>query len=219
MIFTDHYPFVNRPLAYPNDAFEPYLTETTVRVHHAIQAQTYVDNLNHLLQSRPFLQEMTLEELLIVSGSMPANEGRAIQRNAGGVYNHRLYFGCLVPPEIETQPSDALMAAIANTYGDYESMITRFITVSLSIFGSGYAWLVLNSVGTLGMIVTVNQETPVPLNLCPLLNIDVWEHAYYLTHYYNRSAYLHNLSHVISWDVVSRRFETCMAEQLGNPLL
>ena len=79
----------------------------------------------------------------------------------------------------------------------------------MSVFGSGYAWLVADRNGNIGMIITVNQETPLPIDLCPLLNLDVWEHAYFLKHYNDRSSYIDDWFHLINWKQVEARYAMC----------
>ena len=208
---ADHYPFQNLPLPYAHSALEPYIDTRTMHVHHDIQAQAYVDKLNYYLSDIPTMQEMSLEQLINTAQTMEVSIGRPIGRNAGGVFNHRLYFEGLQPYVPDNRPKGELLAKIEETYGSYERFIQRFKAVALSIFGSGYAWLVTAQNGDLGMVITINQQTPVPMNLCPLLNVDSWEHAYYLKHYNNRSAYLDNWANVINWDKILERYMACPA--------
>lgn len=211
MILTDSYPFENRPLPYAYNALEPFIDARTMEVHHDLQAQAYVDNLNFLLKDDPVLQQLPLDQLIRAAQMMRISEGRPILRNAGGVFNHHFYFSQLQPPAADNQPRGALLTAIQQAYGSLDTMLTRLKAVALSVFGSGYAWLVATRDLALGMIITVNQETPLPLDLCPLLNIDAWEHAYYLKHYNNRAAYLDDLFQVINWSVVGERYASCPA--------
>lgn len=207
----DHYPFENLPLPYDHSALEPYLDTRTMHVHHDIQAQAYVDNLNYFLSDLPALQDMSLEQLINTAQTMEISVGRPIVRNAGGVYNHRFYFNGLQPYVPGNRPEGELLAKIEQTYGTYERFLQQFISVALSIFGSGYAWLVTESSGELGIIITITQETPIPMNLCPLMNVDCWEHAYYLKHYNNRRAYLENWVNVINWGKIGERYLACPA--------
>lgn len=220
---VDHYPFENLPLPYAHNALEPYIDTRTMHVHHDIQAQAYVDNLNYFLSDQPALQNMTLEQLINTAQTMEVSIGRPIVRNAGGVLNHRLYFNGMKPYAPGNRPKGELLAKMEQTYGSYERFMQRFIAVALSVFGSGYAWLVTEENGELGIIITINQETPIPMNLCPLMNVDCWEHAYYLKHYNNRSAYLDGWSNVINWDRIEERYLACpawhQAESVDTPFL
>lgn len=92
-----------------------------------------------------------------------------------------------------------LKEAIQKEFGSYAVFRDQFRKAALSVFGSGYAWLVVNASGQMAIITTQNQETPLPLGMWPVLNVDVWEHAYYLKHYNLRKDYIDDWFHVISW--------------------
>ncbi|MGE4354347.1 MAG: superoxide dismutase, partial [Oscillospiraceae bacterium] len=150
-------------------------------------------------------QCLSLEQLLAISGKLPENVGVPIARNAGGVYNHRFYFNELSPTGMRT-PVGELSAAIDRCFGSFEAFRKAFSAAAMSVFGSGYAWLVADRCGRLRIITTANQETP-PLNLLrPILNIDVWEHAYYLKHYNLRGDYIEDWFNVVDWFVANDRY-------------
>lgn len=209
---TNHYPFENTPLPYAYDALEPYIDEQTMHLHHDRHLQTYIDNLNKALEDRPALQRMTLEQLIIISGKLPEPIGTPISRNAGGVYNHRFYFNQLSPSGLR-QPVGVLAGAIDDGFGGFTQFREKLTAAALEVFGSGYAWLVSDKRGRLSITTTANQETPLPRGQCPLLNIDVWEHAYYLKHYNKRADYITDWYNVVSWGQVSDRYIACISQR------
>lgn len=202
---SEHYPFVNYPLPYSYNALEPYIDEKTMHLHHDRHLQTYVDNLNAILKANPQLQNMTLEQLILYTPTLPANIRTPLLNNAGGVYNHRFYFDNMTSPGID-RPLGIFAFYINQAFGSFQNFEDQMAAAALSVFGSGYAWLVADHDGTLKIITTSNQDTPLSMNLHPLLNLDVWEHAYYLKHYNNRPAYIHNWFHVVNWKTVSQNY-------------
>lgn len=185
---NEHYPFVNPPLPYPYNALEPYIDEKTMMLHHDRHLQTYVDNLNNILKDYPEYQTLSLEQLLAYTDSFPEEIQTPVKNNAGGVFNHIFFFSKLWNI---CQP-DELLGHILHTFGSFEAFQRQFTAAALSVFGSGYAWLIIDRNGQLSIITTKNQDTPVSLGLYPVLNLDVWEHAYYLKHYNLRADYINN---------------------------
>lgn len=197
------YPFVNTPLPYAYNALEPYIDEKTLHLHHDRHLQTYIDNLNKLMDENPALQQFSLEELLTRWCRLPQHLQIPARNNAGGVFNHRFYFDSMKEPGTSCQ-TPRLFDAMSLQFKSPEDFKSQFKGAALSVFGSGYAWLV-SSGGRLKIITTANQNTP-PLNtMTPLLNIDVWEHAYYLKHYNVRAAYIDDWFRVINWATVEKR--------------
>lgn len=205
---NQHYPFVNTPLPYAYNAMEPYIDEKTMRLHHDKHLQTYIDNLNNTLKDYPQFQNWTLEELLYNIPSLPQEIQTPVKNNGGGVFNHQFFFANLKNPAPQT-PTGFLNDAISRKYGSYESFQKQFKAAALSVFGSGYAWLIVNAIGQLQIITTANQDTPLPLGLCLVLNLDVWEHAYYLKHYNLRADYIDDWFHVINWANANSHYMQC----------
>lgn len=198
------YPFVNTPLPYAYNALEPYIDEKTLHLHHDRHLQTYIDNLNKLMDENPALQQFSLEELLTRWCRLPQHLQIPVRNNAGGVFNHRFYFDSMKEPGTSCQ-TPRLFDAMSLQFKSPEDFKSQFKKAALSVFGSGYAWLV-SAGGQLKIITTANQNTP-PLNsMTLLLNIDVWEHAYYLKHYNMRAAYIDDWFHLINWEAVEGRF-------------
>lgn len=204
---TDHYPFQNPPLPYAYNALEPFIDEKTMHLHHDRHLQTYVDNLNKALQNEPTLQTLPLEQLICNVYGLPSEVQTAIHNNAGGVYNHIFYFEGMHPgPQA---PSGGLLQQINRSFGSVEAFQKQMKEAALSVFGSGYAWLVSDRMGGLKIVTTANQDTPLCSNLCPILNLDVWEHAYYLKHYNLRADYIDDWFRVVNWDQANKRYQNC----------
>ena len=199
------YPFTVMPLPYDYDALEPYMDAETLHYHHDKHLKAYVDNLNRALRDYPFLQTFTLEQLLCNLESMPMEIRTQIRNNAGGVYNHRFYFNGL-SKEHGQRPQGELAETIDRQYGSYEKFKEEFTGAALSVFGSGYAWLVIDPQGKLKIVTTANQDTPLAGNLAPVLVIDVWEHAYYLKYKNLRGKYLENIWQIINWAKVEELY-------------
>lgn len=196
---NEHYEFVNPPLPYSYSALEPYIDEKTMMLHHNRHLQTYVDNLNNILKDYPQLQDWSLEQLLYYTDYLPADIQTPVVNNAGGVYNHIFYFSNLTDSSTKA-PVGELSNEIDSVFGDYDSFKEKFTQAALSVFGSGYAWLTADANRGLKIITTKNQDTPIPLELYPVLNIDVWEHAYYLKHYNLRKDYINDWFEVVNWN-------------------
>jgi len=204
-----HYKFINTPLPYAYDAMEPYIDEKTMRLHHDRHLQTYIDNLNNTLGKYPQFQDWTLEQLIINVPCLPKDIQTSIKNNSGGVFNHQFYFSNLANPTSPC-PFGMLNEAIKKNFGSYKSFQNQFKAAALSVFGSGYAWLVVNTAGQLCIITTQNQDTPLELGLFPVLNIDVWEHAYYLKHYNLRADYIDAWFHVVNWNHANLNYMRCL---------
>ncbi len=201
---NEHYPFVNPPLPYAYDALEPYIDTQTMCLHHDRHLQTYVNNLNDILKDWPDLQDWSLEKLICKADCLPECICQSIKNNAGGVYNHIFYFNGMSDLE-SRRNAGMLYPAIINDFGSIENFYEEFKEAALSVFGSGYAWLVMDNNWKLKFVTSANQDTPIVKNLCPIINIDVWEHAYYLKHYNERAAYIEDWFQVVDW---------CRANQL-----
>lgn len=199
------YPFVNTPLPYAEEALEPFIDGLTMRLHHDRHLQTYIDNLNTLLLAQPPLRSLPLCRLLRSAPRLPTAVGVPLARAAGGVYNHRFFFESMTP-DGAPWPTGALSRALARQFGGFEAFWQAFQKAALAVFGSGYAWLCGDGRGRLRICTTANQECPITWGLCPLLTVDVWEHAYYLKHYNDRAAYLADFRRVVDWRRVAERY-------------
>jgi len=201
-----HYPFVLTPLPYDYNALEPFIDEKTMHLHHDRHLKTYVDNLNAALKNYPEFQTWSLERLLKNVNWLPEDIKTPVKNNGGGVYNHEFYFNNM-SAERDTQPSPELLEQIDRDFGSLDEFKQQFKKAALGVFGSGYAWLALDKNGKLVIKQTANQDTLIPLELCPVVVIDVWEHAYYLKNYNVRADYIDNWFHVVDWQKASVNYE------------
>ena len=195
-----HYPFTLPPLPFAYDALLPVLDERTLHFHHDKHFAAYVDNLNKLLADQPAYQGWSLEQLCQRWPELPEDIRQGVRNNAGGVYNHDLYFKMLAPLPASV-PSGDLAGAVTRDFGDLQALKDALKTAALGVFGSGWAWLVSDREGRLSVQKTANQDTPLPL--CPLLTCDVWEHAYYLQYQNRRAEYFENWWQLVDWPQLS----------------
>lgn len=201
---NQHYPFQLTPLPYPYDALVPHIGTETLHLHHDKHLQTYVNKLNEALQPYPAYHRWSLRRLCSKYTSLPSSICTEVRHNAGGVFNHELYFACMCrggkPPQgkLETQ--------IDRCFGSYSRFCEKIKLAASNQFGSGYAFLVLNQYNKLSIVTTANQDTPLPRGLRPILNVDVWEHAYYLDYHNLRADYLDNWINVIDWSEVEKNY-------------
>ena len=205
---NEHYPFVNLPLPYPYDALEPYIDTQTMYLHHDRLQQRYVANLNAILRDYPQLQNLSLEELLSNPENLPDEARQGIINNGGGVYNHNIYFAGMTNSMTRSQ-AETLFPAIVLRFGTVEQFFDEFKRYAMSVFGSGYAWLVADSNNTLMFVTTPNQNSPISNGLCVIAGIDVWEHAYFLKRFNDRAAYIEDWFHVVSWEAADERYKLC----------
>lgn len=203
------YPFENTPLPYAYDALEPYIDTETMRLHHDKHLQAYVDNLNGVLQNASFLQSKNLDWLVRHWRTLPQALQTPVRNNAGGVYNHRFYFEGLSPADQTEQADSLLLEKIQKQFGSLEAFKKCFKEKALGVFGSGYTWLVLDR-GRLCITSTANQDTPLAQGQCPLLTLDVWEHAYYLKHHNLRKDYIDDWFCVVNWKKADKRLQAVL---------
>ena len=209
-----HYPFTLPPLPFAYDALAPELDEKTMHFHHDKHFATYVDNLNKLLEGRPDYQNWSLERLCQHWPELPEDIRQGVRNNAGGVYNHDLYFKTLAPTPA-TAPEGALEGAVVRDFGDLVNLKAAMKAAALGQFGSGWAWLTADRDGKLSIQKTPNQDTPLPL--CPLLCCDVWEHAYYLQYQNRRADYFDAWWLLVDWPQLSRTYGDFLARRPRCP--
>ncbi len=196
-----NYQLPNLPYAY--DALEPYIDAQTMIIHHTKHHQAYVDNLNGALAKHPGIT-LNLEALLKDLDNVPADIRNVVRNNGGGVFNHNLFWTILAPARGQT-PSGDLLAAIAKAFGSLDNFKTEFETAAKTRFGSGWAWLIVDADKNLKVVSTPNQDAPLNEGT-PILNLDVWEHAYYLKYQNRRPEYVGNFWNVVNWEEVERLY-------------
>lgn len=184
-------------LPYAHNALAPIISEETISYHYGKHHQTYVNNLNGLVPGTEF-ENADLETIVRKS------EG-PIFNNAAQIWNHTFYFLSFTPNK-GSQPSEALAKAIENAFGTIENFKAEFNKAAVTVFGSGWAWLVKDAEGKLSITKESNAGTPLTRGLTPLLTFDVWEHAYYLDYQNRRPDYVAALWDLVDWNVVSSRY-------------
>jgi Fe-Mn family superoxide dismutase len=194
------------PLPYDYTALEPYIDEQTMHLHHDKHHQAYVTNLNNALQGQSQFENMSIEELVRRLNEVPEGIRTAVRNNGGGHLNHSMFWQ-IMKPNGGGEPSGALAQAIAQDLGSFEQFTKDFNDAGVKRFGSGWAWLVLNSSGKLQVLSTANQDNPLTDGSYPIMGNDVWEHAYYLKYQNRRADYLGAWWNVVNWDEVSKRYE------------
>lgn len=183
------------PLPYSMDALEPYISKETLEYHYGKHHQTYVTNLNNLIAGTEF-ENMALEEI-ITKASGP------IFNNAAQVWNHTFYWHSLSP-----NGGGAAMGAVAEAinrdFGSFDAFKEAFTKAAVTLFGSGWAWLVKNPDGKLEIVQTSNAGNPLTEGKTPILTCDVWEHAYYIDYRNARPKYLEAFWHLVNWDFANQ---------------
>ena len=197
-------PFTLPPLPYALDALEPHIDARTMEIHHGKHHKAYVDNLNKAVAQMPHDKLISLENLLTNLNYAPENVRTAVRNNGGGHYNHSLFWQ-MMKKDGGGEPKAELAKAIEASFGNFTDFKTRFTEAATKVFGSGWAWLVLNQ-GKLAIESAPNQDSPLSSGKTPLLGLDVWEHAYYLKYQNKRADYIAAWWNVVNWDFVTERY-------------
>jgi Fe-Mn family superoxide dismutase len=195
-------------LPYDYNALEPFIDTATMKVHHDKHHQAYVDNLNKTLEKYPNLQSKTIEELL--TGDLPSDIKQAVINNGGGHFNHSFFWQIMSPKSNE--PKDQFLDAINSTFGSPEKFKEAFTQKAMSVFGSGWAWLILTPDKKLILKRHSFQNPPIVNNNIPILGLDVWEHAYYLKYQNRRAEYISAWWHIVNWRKVEENFKIAITK-------
>ena len=191
-------------LKFSYDALEPHIDSRTMEIHHSKHHQGYTNKLNAALESVD-ASFASIEDLLAKIDM----KNMALRNNAGGFYNHKLFWE-IITPGSSNEMSTKLKDAINKSFGTFQEFKSQFSNSAASRFGSGWAWLCVTD-GGLEICSSANQDNPLmPMIGCggtPILGIDVWEHAYYLNYQNRRPDYINAFFEVINWNVVSEKFD------------
>ncbi len=191
-------------LKYSYDSLEPHIDSKTMEIHHGKHHAGYTNNLNNAISGSE-LENHSIEEILKNLNM----ENSALRNNAGGYYNHNLFWDILSPSGGE-KPNGKLLESINNGFESFENFKEEFSKAAATRFGSGWAWLCVNENGTLKVCSTANQDNPLMPGIgCdgfPILGIDVWEHAYYLNYQNRRPDYINAFFNVINWEKVNEKY-------------
>jgi len=198
--------FTLPPLPYDYAALEPHIDTQTMQIHHDKHHAAYVNNLNAALKEHPDLQSKSIEDLIKGINSVPEAIRTAVRNNGGGHINHTMFWE-IMRPGGSGQPTGALAQAIQSKFGGVDTLKQQVNDAGVKRFGSGWAWLVVDSGGNLQVISTANQDSPLMEGQTPILGVDVWEHAYYLKYQNLRPKYLEAWWNVLNWNEVAKRYE------------
>ena len=200
------------PLPYDYDALEPTIDAETMRLHHDKHHQAYVDNANKALEGTEWA-DRPVEAIIANIELLPDDKQAAVRNNAGGHANHSLFWE-IMGPDGGGEPSGALGDAINDTFGSLDDLKTQVNDAGVKRFGSGWTWLIHDGTG-LAVVSTPNQDSPIMNSDTPLLGIDVWEHAYYLTYQNRRADYIKAWWNVVDWVAIDKRLTRQMAGVAG----
>ena len=197
-------------LNYSYDALEPIMDAATLEIHHSKHHQTYVDNYNKVMEKYPELQTKSIEAILkdINNLNFDSIDRQTIINQGGGVVNHNLFWQIMDPAN---RPDSVLIEKIKKTFGSLDDFKQKFSAIATKHFGSGWVWLARNQNNELEIYSLPNQDSPLSLGHQPVLTLDVWEHAYYLSYQNRRADYLAAWWRVVDWRRVSQRFDQAMA--------
>lgn len=193
--------FTLAPLPYAYDFLEPIIDAKTMEIHHGKHHQAYVTNLNAALEKYPQLPEQSMEALLANLEKLPTDIQGAVRNNGGGHFNHTMFWSLLTSEKTFATPSSFLLEKINRDFGSLDVMKDQFATAAKTRFGSGWAWVIVDATGTLKVTSTPNQDVPFKEGK-PILGLDVWEHAYYLTYQNRRPDYITDFFKIINWKKV-----------------
>ncbi len=202
---ADEGAFQMEKLLYSYEALTPYVSALTMEMHYSKHYLTYTNNLNKAVAGTE-LENLTIEEVLSkLDTSIPE-----IKNNAGGYYNHSLYFKCIAPQGAR-QPKDTLATAMTKKFGSFAEFATLFKEEATKQFGSAWVWLIVDRSGNLQITSTQNQDNPLMRNALvqgtPILALDLWEHSYYLDYQYKRKNYVDAFFKIINWSKVTENYE------------
>jgi len=173
-------------LLFNENALEPTLSQKTVQIHYGKHHRAYVDKVNELIIATEF-QDMGLEEIILKTADAP--EHKVLYNNAGQVYNHNIYWQSF---GVWERLDEVLKTEIMLKFGSLDNLKGKLVDAAMSVFGSGWVWLVSDEKGDILIVTTKNGDTPLPNHQKPIFNIDMWEHAYYLDYQNMRQKYVEN---------------------------
>jgi Fe-Mn family superoxide dismutase len=196
-------------LPYAFDALEPHIDARTMEIHHDKHHAAYINNLNNALKDHPELAAKPINELVADFSVVPEPIRNAVRNNGGGHANHTFFWELLGAGK-GGSPVGKLASAITATFGSFEEFKAKFEAAGVGRFGSGWVWLILNKQGSLEIVSTPNQDSPITDGNKPIIGNDVWEHAYYLNYQNRRPDYLKAWWNVVNWDHAEQNYQTAL---------
>ncbi len=184
-------------LPYALDALAPVMSADTLNYHYGKHLQTYLDNVNRMIEGTPFA-DMKLKDMITKAQG-------ALYNNAAQAFNHIIFFKQLTPAPTTISP--LLTQALVARFGSVDAFKSEFSNAAAALFGSGWVWLALDANNVLQIVPEPNAGNPITRNMRPLMCIDVWEHAYYLDYQNRRGDYIKNFWNLINWDYIEKRMQ------------
>lgn len=184
-------------LPYALDALAPAMSADTLNYHYGKHLQTYLDNVNRMIEGTPFA-DMKLKDMITKAQG-------ALYNNAAQAFNHIIFFKQLTPTHTTISP--LLTQALVARFGSVDAFKSEFSNAAATLFGSGWVWLALDANNVLQIVPEPNAGNPITRNMRPLMCIDVWEHAYYLDYQNRRGDYIKNFWNLVNWDYIEKRMQ------------
>lgn len=184
-------------LPYALDALAPVMSADTLNYHYGKHLQTYLDNVNRMIEDTPFA-DMKLKDMITKAQG-------ALYNNAAQAFNHIIFFKQLTPTPTTISP--LLTQALVARFGSVDAFKSEFSNAAVTLFGSGWVWLALDANNVLQIVPEPNAGNPITRNMRPLMCIDVWEHAYYLDYQNRRGDYIKNFWNLVNWDYIEKRMQ------------
>lgn len=184
-------------LPYALDALAPVMSADTLNYHYGKHLQTYLDNVNRMIEGTPFA-EMKLKDMITKTQG-------ALYNNAAQAFNHIIFFKQLAPTPTTISP--LLTQALVARFGSVDAFKSEFSNAAATLFGSGWVWLALDANNVLQIVPEPNAGNPITRDMRPLMCIDVWEHAYYLDYQNRRGDYIKNFWNIVNWDYIEKRMQ------------
>ena len=194
-------------LPYLFQDLEPYIDTHTMGLHYNKHQKNYLDKLNKILDKNGYNYRYNINELLYHLDEFSNDDKENLLFNLGGVLNHNLYWKSMNKPNVRKLPLGKLSDKITATFIDFDNFYNQFKEKALSLKGSGYTFLVTNKDRELLIINTKNQDSPLSEGYLPLLNIDLWEHAYYINYENDKEKYIDNFKEIIDFDYANLIYE------------
>ncbi len=199
-------------LPYPKTALSPFLNEEQMTFHYDKHHKAYIDNLNKFAETDASLKAKTLEEIVLSSAA-------GVFNNSAQAWNHTFFWFNMAPAGKTGKASDALAAAITRDFGGMDQLKEKFVDGGVKTFGSGWIWLCADDAGKLSLVSTSNAAVPFTgSGPRPLMEADVWEHAYYVDYRNARQKFLETFWNHVNWNFVSENYASQKVRELTSAM-
>jgi Fe-Mn family superoxide dismutase len=195
------------PLPFNLNGLEPYISQKTLELHYRNHHYGYVKDLNNLIAGSKF-NNLDIETIIKIADGPLFN-------SAAQVWNHSFYFDCL-STGAKNKPAGLFAEVIKSNFGTISFFKNSFFKSAESLFGAGWVWLVMNPAESIEIVQKSNAGNPLRAGLIPLLNCDMWEHAYYLDYNNKRRDYLEAYWKLVNWEVIGKRYTDALQMMKSN---